>query len=229
MSAPRLEDVKKLDQRTQDCVYGYIRSVQKVLPDDNTYYIIPTLVIHFCLLYLSSIERFAVFDSDLFKMEGDNKIITSLKREYGAAFLREIVDSGIHRWEFKILKYTDRFCTMHIGVWKSRYLPVTNSLISHKGKGYNYLISHGALSYGDEKDSWGSDDRFVAVNKWRCKAGDIVEMILDLNVLELRYITPSTDGKEVVAFNKIENTSYRAAVAMYNDVDSIELLSYSRY
>ena len=224
-----LQDVEKVDQKAKVLMSGYIRSCQKLLPDeeDNPYYIIPTLVIHWCLLYFYSIERFAVFGKNMFSVDVDGKIIKSLSARYAAAFLTEIVDEGVHRWNFQVIKHRAKNCTIHVGVWKNKFTPNISSLISKKGKSYCYLISHGSLSFGDKDDSWGGNDSFRAAKRWRCDEGDVVEMILDLNKLELRYIIPDVAG-EIVAFTEIENTAYRAAIGIFNSKDSIEFISYQR-
>ena len=115
-----LEDVKKIDQRTKDCVFGFIRKSQTLLPDNNVYFLIPSLVIHWILLYFNSIERFAVF-SNKFEASKDNTIVTKTDTGYSAAYLTETVSSGIHYWRFKVLEYRSPSCTFHIGIWKSKF------------------------------------------------------------------------------------------------------------
>ena len=98
MASQHLEKVKKMDQRTKDCVYGYIRVCQELLfqHEENVYYIIPTLVIHWCLLYYSSIERFALFKPNSFEVDENGKIARSINTGMSAVFLKEIVNSGRH-------------------------------------------------------------------------------------------------------------------------------------
>ena len=103
-------------------------------------------------------------------------------------------------------------------------------MISRK-QSYSYLISHGSLSKvrdaGLVSDRWGPRNSFKPANGWRCKASDQVEMILDLNKYEIRYVIPSTyNDKGVIAFEDIEKTSYRAAIAMHDYDDKIEFISY---
>ena len=53
-----LEDVKIVDEQTKDTVKGFIREIETILPDDDIYFTIPTLVIHCILLYFFHNEQF---------------------------------------------------------------------------------------------------------------------------------------------------------------------------
>ena len=95
-----------------------------------------------------------------------------------------------------------------------------------KGKAYSFQVSHACLSKGDEGDGdKGTDSWYLSHGGLapRCVEGDVVEMILDLDALELKYAV--NDVEYGVAF-KVENTSYRAVVSAYGDGDVLELLSY---
>ena len=46
-----LERVKYIDSESKDCINGYTREIQSLLPDNNAYFIIPRLVTHWILLY----------------------------------------------------------------------------------------------------------------------------------------------------------------------------------
>ena len=42
---------KRIGQRDKDIVYGYMKGIQSILPDDNPYFIIVQLIQDLCLLY----------------------------------------------------------------------------------------------------------------------------------------------------------------------------------
>ena len=115
----RLEDVKRIDERSKDCLSGYIRQIQKLFPTDNVYYTIPTLVIHWILLYYYVWEQFDPNNcGEGYVLSDDNKILT-LKAEYGRlAYLTTIVESGVHEWKFKILQVNCSHYFMSIGIFK---------------------------------------------------------------------------------------------------------------
>ena len=59
-----------------------------------------------------------------------------------------------------------------------------------------------------------------------CKIGDIVEMVLDFDKLELRYFVNDKDQGKVneKAFMIEKNTKYRAFVSIYEPKSSVQLL-----
>ena len=89
--------------RTELTVYGFIKEAQQLLPTDITYYIIPDLVIHTCLLFYFVNDR---FDPDGYgkymKLDQDKQCMTQVKRSSASALLSNIVEYGYHSWKFKI-------------------------------------------------------------------------------------------------------------------------------
>ena len=55
----------------------------------------------------------------------------------------------------------------------------------------------------------------------KCKAGDIIEMYLDFEVMGLRY---TINGKDYGQAFDIDHGEYRAAVCLHKDMGEIELL-----
>ena len=116
-----LEDVKHIDISTKDIVFGFIKHVQSMLPKDNIYYTIPTLVSHWILLYFFIKESFDPnAHSTKLQLSKDDSILTVKQTgdnlEAITAYLRHIIRSGIHRWTFKIA-YCDSTFTIVIGIW----------------------------------------------------------------------------------------------------------------
>ena len=58
----------------------------------------------------------------------------------------------------------------------------------------------------------------------RCKTGDLVEMVLDLDERRLSYL--KNDKSQRIAFENIKATGYKAVVFMNQKDDSIEIVSY---
>lgn len=113
LSRARLEDVKNVDVRTKDLVFGYIKRVQELLPGDN----IPRLVTHWCLLYFYESE---LFDREkhgkLFEVNESRTTVNKTANGDASAFLTKVVDRGVHRWKFRIVSHTDMTCTINIGL-----------------------------------------------------------------------------------------------------------------
>ena len=72
--------------------------------------------------------------------------------------------------------------------------------------------THGDLCPGYDK--YGQNHNF--------KGGDIIDMILDLDKLQLSYKVNDTDLG--VAFSKIEPTSYRACIDICSEDDSVQII-----
>ena len=89
---------------------------------------------------------------------------------------------------------------------------------------YGVNCCNGQLRGGD--DSFNIDQ---AHKKFcdKVKEGDIIDMWLDLNDKELKYCINDKDyGK---AFDEMEQTDYRAAVAVYRSGEEVELVKYDHY
>ena len=224
MSASKmLENVKRIDQESKDLIFGYIRNVQELFPADNVYYTIPNLVIHWILLYFYFEDK---FDDKLCTQSydlSDDKSIVTLNSEHGnrgkgPAFLSRIVKSKQrHCWRFRINHLNSSTLWMTIGVWKCNHdFDLKYRLDSGyvKGKFYGWIVNYQvAIDGGRHK-----------YGKRRCKTGDIVDMILDLEKLELRYMVNDEDFG--IAFENIEDTEYKAAISMNKSPDEIELIKY---
>ena len=85
-------------------------------------------------------------------------------------------------------------------------------------KYYGWHLAHACLTSGDQ--SMASDD----YGDRKCKKGDIVELILDLQNWTISY---KLNGKSLgVAFRYIEKCGYIVAINIYEKGNSLELVSY---
>ena len=217
----KLEDVRKIEQKSKNLVFGYVRNVQRSFPTNIVYYTIPTLITHWILLYYYIWEK---IDEDNcapeYALSKDNRVIT-LQQNWssGAVYFKKVLKSGIHRWKFRILYVNDEHYWMTIGVFKTK---TDKSRVSacrvdnfSEEYGYGWLVNYQQISA-----------RWSRYGHRDCKAGDIIQMILNLNDWTLRYIL---NGKDLgVAWNNIEKTTYKAVVSANNKDDSIEFVSYEK-
>ncbi len=138
-----------------------------------------------------------------------------------SAFLSNVVDCGVHRWRFR----TDlRFCTWWsstIGIWKcsNGSNPPKNDIFTlGENQGYGFNLSEGTLV--DTVTGKVSSVSPVHYGQ-RCIGVNVVEMVLDLDELELKFIINGRDyGK---AFT-VDKGSYRTAVNLSRIRDSVELM-----
>ena len=93
-----------------------------------------------------------------------------------------------------------------------------------QGKAYIYQITHGCLCHGDAGKGLQRDWSWVPRSDYECGSGDVIDMELDFNSLELGY---RANGKHLGTAFQVENTSYRAGIAAYSAGDVIELVSYT--
>ena len=220
-----LEDVKFVDGKTKMILNGYIRTVEALLPDNNVYYTIPTLIIHWIMLYFYQKEQFDAkychYDIALSK---DNTFATMLSGDgYPTVMLSKVIKSGIHHWR---VRFIGNDIIGYIGVYKNQYVTSNmdeNPWGKHK-RGKLYAVgSDGRRTYGDDdelKESLyeaqkgiGSDDQLREY-----------EMTLDLDKRELRFKFDEYDHGAV--FTNIEKTEYRAFVAGAKKGQTYEILSY---
>ena len=220
MAAASLEDVKNIDQKTKDAIYGYIKQVQALFPSDNIYYTIPELVIYWCLLYYNQPERFDPKNcSHKFTLTEDNTVATQSDAGSMLLLLTNRHKTGIHEWKFKLVN--KNHSTKIIGIFKTKYDAdlATNLREVGKGKAYGWNLCTKQLTEGER---YLEEPRYGEV----CDNGDVITMILDLEALQLKYIV---NGKDFgVAFDKIEATEYKATVSGYGERTVYKLLSYKR-
>ena len=209
------EDVKNMEQSRKDIVFGYVKRVQKLLPDDNAYYIIPSLVCYWILLYFAPTDY---FEPDLcnkeFILTDNNTVAAQRGGHEQVALLHNVATSGIHKWTFKLVKFDRNGYITLFGVFKARYSAVLTSQFfssCYDNKVYVYDVWSGTKKDGDEYGI-------------RCEEEDIIEMTLDLNRYELSYKVNDTDYG--VAYKDIEQTSYRAGISGYKSYPTYQLLSY---
>mmetsp|Transcript_527 Transcript_527/g.742 ORF Transcript_527/g.742 Transcript_527/m.742 type:complete len:241 (+) Transcript_527:676-1398(+) len=226
-ASPRLEDVKDIDQETKHTVTGYIRDIEQQFPADRAYYTFPTLALHLCLLYFYHPEQF-----DPNRCHSDYKLShrnTAVSKHHasnnGCVLLSKVVSKGRHCWKFQLTEMDSCSFTISIGVVKANaVMDLSATIRSHsfRSKAYGWVVSGSYLFKGD-----GDEIRdYTEHDESGCHEGDIIDMILDLDALQLRYYRNGTDLG--VAYHSIEQTEYKAAVSMYNDEDVVTLLSYKR-
>ena len=112
-----LKDVKHINQYSEYLVYGYNRRIQAILPNNKSYYNIPTLVIHWIMLYFANPEHFATFAEHLWEIDDDKiKLIRNDEGNDATAYGNILIDINIKQifeWTFYI---HDCFINGSIGI-----------------------------------------------------------------------------------------------------------------
>ena len=94
--------LKTIDQKTKDCVNGYIRKIQALYSDDSRYQIIPELVTSWLLLYYFFGDAFDKYNcAEHYSLSKNDTILNQAAIGDGSAFLSKIVGAGVHEWKFR--------------------------------------------------------------------------------------------------------------------------------
>ena len=166
----------------------------------------------------------------------DDKILEHNGRDRlsQTAFLAmEFEGEGVHKWKFKVINLKQDIgdgsdWTSCIGIYKlpsstdvndNIDLPKDNHFLweNKMMSGYGFCAHSGKIKvYDGINDYCVSSDYGV-----ECKNGDIIEMIVDMNKLEMKYVINGIDFG--TAFD-IQCAKYRAAVNLDIPLDAIQLL-----
>jgi len=220
--------------RDEELVGGYIREAQGLLRRVNR---ISPLIEFLCLLYFE-IDRFdtaSIGASMDLQLDGHKVIMREDKPE--SAYLRHKVDSRVKRYTWKLrfnrLAFA-HYWTTTIGIYKCRRAsaksPRTEGIFTIDGAypydsagtnnvAYGFAANKGAL-LDVESGSGGDNDNSTRYGK-RCGTGDLVEMTLDFESLELHF---AINGEAYGCAFTVEDTEYRAAVNLCHKGDSIQII-----
>ena len=210
--ALNLEKVKEINPKRKSTVYGFVR---KQYEND-----VPDGVILICLLFYGYYSD--KWDKDnmpkCLQLDEDKAMLTHMNDtntgEGVSAYLTEKVSSGVHAWKFKVIKCAyDQFTTMHVGLWdvnKNDGKPPINSVF--KEQGYAFATSKG--------QKWTSPGGYVDWGQ-KCPDGTIIDMTVNFDDLSLSFMI---NGRDYYKSHNIKPGTYRAAVYLYCNKDSIQLI-----
>eukprot|EP01084_Bolivina_argentea_P203089 346909_1 len=204
-----LDNLKYINTATCDLVNGYIREFQALLPAKNTYFIIPNVINYICMIFYAN-----TWDVDNMSIHCELKenTVKQIDRSHSSTFLVNIIDSGRHSWKFKISFGKDRYAWSHlIGIWTVN--PAANE--SQIGGGYGFVASQGVIC----SPGFSSVELNYGI---KCKSNDIIDMCLDMDLLTLSFGINDVDYG--IAYSNITPGKYRAAVNLFAQGDTVELL-----
>lgn len=201
---------------------------------------ISPLIEYLCLMYFE-IDRFdtASIGASMELQLNEHKVtMTTDKPE--SAYLRHIIDSRCRRytWNLRLNRLGfAHYWTTTIGIYKCHKAtsngskpPRTNGIFTIDGEFPNDPNGIGNVAYGFaankgtlvEPDSGsGADGENAKRYGQRCGTGDVVEMMLNFETLELSFIINGTPYGCAFA---VEDTEYRAAVNLCQEGDSIQIM-----
>jgi len=222
-------------------VGGFIREAQAQLQQNadaaNSQNTISPLIEYLCLMYFE-IDRFdtASIGAAMELQLNEHKVtMTADKPE--SAYLRHIIDSRCRRYSWKLRLNRLGFAhywTTTIGIYKCRrsrrLSPRTDGIFTIDGEFPNDPNGIGNVAYGfaankgtlvEPKSGSGADEANAKRYGQRCGTGDVVEMNLNFETLELSFIINGTPYGCAFA---VEDTEYRAAVNLCQEGDCIQIM-----
>ena len=219
MSASTISSINPndIDDDTKYLLHGYIRNIQKSI--DN---IIPDIIINVILSFYYISEYFHIFEDKYYKIVKDNnQIIQCIKSHHDASIYGNILidcDGNQQRyiWSFRINK---KYPTNHF------YIGISSTYETMQRYYWNTLSSNYCLQLDGYK--W-SKDHPQEYTKEKFENGDIVDMILDLNLRQLSFMKNGTINLKV-AYKNIDiepKIKYRMAIRMDNEDDELELIGF---
>ena len=100
------EQIKSIPKNTQYAAYGFIRRCQSLLPSDDTYFVIPSLVQCTILLFYNDFELFQCNQSKIFRY------VYSLHGNYFKVFGMNLIERKYtkeYEWKIGTTKFEGRF------------------------------------------------------------------------------------------------------------------------
>ena len=212
----------EVDHETDCLISGFIREMQRALPQNITFYIIPELVNYKCFRFYQILEFFDQFGPDIEIKKNGNYVQKIRCHGYNCAYGNLCItqDSNcIYSWKFKIGEQP--FGT-YIGITSSKNMETEIRFVTDK-ENYFYVYSNGGFKYdlpNRDEDGYGSTDGFGYDN----------DVIMEMNVAEKVLTFCVTGSNDTIIFKNInfdEGTVYRMAVCMFYLNTSVELVEFT--
>lgn len=237
------EEPPKADINDELAVFGYIRRVEKCIKkdddEDNKKSIfnllesdsIPRELMLLCVKFYSIIIKWdsntKYYNKSLMNIISSGNCIKQTKTGWGSAMLNESISDGLHHYKFKLESLDSRRgYYVLIGIWKTKSgQPLLDTFFTDKkDNGYALNVIDGTLT----------DPRMPGCGGIKystyCKAGDIIDMIVDLdnnNNDNHGTLTYAINGEYYANGAKIEKKcKYKIAITMYWEGDNIRLCSH---
>ena len=185
-------------------VYGYTRN------NVPSYIDIPVDIINICIQYYYIFRD--QFDSDNLGIAHDLTGNTIKHREeehekWSTTVLKNVISNGKYCWKFKIIETG----AILIGICKTKYSnSVKDKVFAEHDRGYGCMVTHSFKYPG------------YALIDITAKANHVVSMCLDLTTSTLSYSL--NDQDEIIAFQNIDKTEYKAAVYSFWKNCCVQLL-----
>ena len=213
--------MKSVNKQNELSVSGYIRHSQKILPSNNVYYNIPSLVKYMVLNYYCIREYLAV--NNKVQINDQKDIATydgTLSQEDNTVYGNVMVETDkhfIYEWQVKVLQ-----------------------LCSRKPRSEDYLLGIGIASSRDKTDECFLDWDIVGFLAWECakiefndtecdyqqfEEGDVIKVVINTQCKECTvYINDAKERKVEIDWEK----NYYFAVCFGQRSCSVQLINFKQ-
>ena len=212
--ALQVERLKKIDQRIQFIVFGFIRDAQILLPSiDKPYNIIPDLVTYIVLNFYYQCDYFDTFSKNRYQCLNENRTKLGGKSgQTGTAYGSEVLvcnSNYIYEYKFKILFKKGWIV---IGIDTANNECIHSDFYFEDRSSYAYATGGGVWANGVLTTKYGDTYH----------ANDIIEMIIDMKSMNICWKNNDQQYKTINI--KPTEINYRIAVGCSSG-SSLEILS----
>ena len=215
-----LSDLKKINNKHQFLVFGFIRNQQNNL----SLSIIPPIISYLCLGFYYHGNYFSKYPTENIKASDDGMTITCYnesydqgidKYYYNMAYTKiwiESMSDKIAKWKIRINKCVERILFRIVSVEEN--IGITTSP-------YGFTNRGAAYSYGKGK--------FIPRDKLRFEQGDIVTIILNTKDASIATERNGDHDNIKMIFTGIEtgdDLKYKLAFNLYKTNDSVTMLDF---
>lgn len=222
MSTVDFGALKDIDPKTDALVSGYFRDFETYLlsiNDDNPYYNIARLLILLTISYYASSDEFDVNTRGLNMKLSGKTTISHTRQGWDGVFGKYVVSFGKYKWKLRVNKFYHggggHIVTGVINTKIADPMHFRSTCPSSNAEGcYGFDTSYGTI--------WNEGDLNTKFELMVTKAGDIIEIELDLEKNRLRCRVNGKDiGKKIW---NLKDGDYRLSVHMYYEKTELELL-----
>ena len=214
-----LTKYNKINGRTINIINGYIRKNQALFPRHITFYTIPFLVNQICAIFyfIPNDKWNTSFIDERFEFHGDT--VKILDKGYNHIYLTNIVEFGTHHWKFKLSRYHPVHFSYRIGIFKVKegQQKYFDQVVGQINTVYAMNLERCSINIHDHTDEWEQHETMKA------KQGDIVDMYLNLETLQLQFVL---NGEKCHDSITVDKCKYVGVAHMYETGDCIQLLTY---
>ena len=194
-------ELKNIDEKSKLTIYGFIRKVQALLPQNNTFYTIPLSIGHIILLFYFEMDEFELFANGM-ELSADHKTVIKKHGGWRSAYGKIGINSQRNIrcfWKIKIIKEKSN---MFIGLVTKRNIQdpyqyqYEDTFYTLFNDNWNYTI--GSTGCAEIRDNEKVEKRYGK----KYVEGDIVTMFLDLRKKEIHFAV--NDEEYDIAFDDVK-------------------------